>query len=64
MVEATGKLLNQHLAYDRIINAEVALQLDEEVTTGKVTRRAIGPDGQVRGSIQGKHAHCFHICHP
>ena len=26
-VDATGKLLNQHPAYDRIINAEVALQL-------------------------------------
>ena len=37
-VDATGKLLNQHPAYDRIINAEVALQLEEEVTTGKVTR--------------------------
>ena len=49
-VDATGKLLNQHPAYDRIINAEVALQLEEEVTTGKVTRRALGPDGQVAGT--------------
>ena len=37
-VDATGKLLNQHPAYDQIINTEVALQLEEEVTTGKVTR--------------------------
>ena len=50
MVDATGKLLNQHPAYDRIINAEVALQLEEEVTTGKVTCRALGPDGQVAGT--------------
>ena len=49
-VDVTGKLLNQHPAYDRIINAEVALQLEEEVTTGKVTRRALGPDGQVAGT--------------
>ena len=49
-VDATGKLLNQHPAYDWIINAEVALQLEEEVTTGKVTRRALGPDGQVAGT--------------
>ena len=46
----TGKLLNQHPAYDRIINTEVALQLEEVVTTGKVTRRALGPDGQVAGT--------------
>ena len=46
-VDATGKLLNQHPAYDWIINAEVALQLEEEVTTGKVTCRALGPDGQL-----------------
>ena len=49
MVDVTGKLLNQHPAYDRIINAEVALQLEEDVTTGKVTRRALHPDGQVAG---------------
>ena len=48
-VDATGKLLNQHPAYDRIINAKVALQLEEEVTTGKVTRQVLGPDGQVAG---------------
>ena len=49
-VDATGKLLNQQPAYDRIINTEVALQLEEEVTTGKVTRRVLGPDGQVAGT--------------
>ena len=49
-VDVTSKLLNQHPAYDQIINAEVALQLEEEVTTGKVTHRALGPDGQVAGT--------------
>ena len=49
-VDATGKLLNQQPAYERIINTEVALQLEEEVTTGKVTRRALGPNGQVAGT--------------
>ena len=49
-VDVTGKLLNQHPAYDWIINTEVALQLEEVVTTGKVTRRALSPDGQVAGT--------------
>ena len=49
-VDVTGKLLNQQPAYDRIINPEVALQLEEMVTTGKVTRRALSPDGQVAGT--------------
>ena len=48
-VDVTSKLLNQHPAYDRIINAEVALQLEEEVTTGKVTHQALSPNGQVAG---------------
>ena len=34
-------------AYDQIINAEVQLQLGEEMVTGKVTQRTIEPDGQV-----------------
>jgi hypothetical protein len=49
-VDANGKLLNQHRAYDQIINAEVSLQLGDNMATGKVTKRAVGPDGTVTGS--------------
>jgi len=49
-VDATGKLLNQMPAYDRILHAEVSLQLGEELVTGKVARRALGPDGRVTGT--------------
>ena len=50
IVDSTGKLINQQPAYDQIINAEVQLQLGEEMITGKVTQRTIGPDGQVTGT--------------
>ena len=50
IVDCTGKLLNQQPAYDQIINAEVQLQLGEEMVTGKVTQRTIGPDGHVTGT--------------
>ena len=36
--------------YDQIINAEVQLQLGEEMVNGKVIQRTIGPDGQVTGT--------------
>ena len=50
IVDSTGELINQQPAYDQIINAEVQLQLGEEMVTGKITQRTIGPDGQVRGT--------------
>ena len=50
IVDSTGMLINQQPAYDQIINAEVQLQLGEEVVTGKVTQRTIGPDGQLTGT--------------
>ena len=37
-VDSTGKLMNQQPAYDQIINAEVQLQLGEEMVAGKVTQ--------------------------
>jgi hypothetical protein len=49
-VDANGKLLNQQPAYDRILHSEVSLQLGDEITVGRVTKRAIGPDGTVAGS--------------
>ena len=50
VVDATGKQLNQNLAYDRNINSEVALQIDNEVKKGKVVRRTMGPHGKVSGT--------------
>ena len=47
IVDSTGKLINQQPAYDQIINAEVQLQLGEEMVSAKVTQRIIGPNGQV-----------------
>ena len=51
IVDSTGKLINQQPEYDQIINAEVQLQHGEEMVTGKVTQRTIGPDGQVTWNI-------------
>ena len=52
-VDATGRLLNQQPAYDKLLNAEVRLQHGDEhgdaVQTARETRRAIGPDGVITG---------------
>jgi hypothetical protein len=34
---------------DRLINAEVALQLGDEICSGKVVRRSLGPNGRTAG---------------
>jgi hypothetical protein len=49
-VDAKGRLLNQMPAYDRILNSEVSLQVGEDMAVGKVTQRALGPDGTVAGT--------------
>eukprot|EP00957_Ditylum_brightwellii_P146646 11163371-Ditylum_brightwellii.AAC.1 len=36
--------------YDLLLNAEVSLQLGDGVRVGKVTQRAIGPNGTVAGN--------------
>ena len=50
IVDSNGKLINHQPAYGQIINTEVQLQLGEEMVTGNVTQRTIGPDGQVTGT--------------
>ena len=50
VVNAAGRLINQQLLYDKLINAEVQLQLDDQMATSKVQRRALGPDGRAVGS--------------
>lgn len=49
-VDSTGKLINQQPAYDAILNAEVRMNVGNEVTCGTVKRRALGPDGKVVGT--------------
>ena len=48
-IDTTGRLLNQSPAYDRMINAEVRIQLGDAAISGTVKRRALGPDGQTTG---------------
>jgi hypothetical protein len=49
-VDANGRFLNQMPVYDRILNSEVSLQTGEEMTVGRVTQCAIGPDGHGAGT--------------
>ena len=49
-VDATGQLLNLNPAWDSLINAEIQLQHNDKVQVGKVTKRAIGPDGTIGGT--------------
>ena len=48
-IDHNGRLINQQPAYDRLLNNEVMLQLGESMQRAKVTRRYLGPDGQVVG---------------
>ena len=52
-VDSSRHLLNQLLAYDNLLNAEVQLQLDDETATGKVVHQALGPEGTVAGKYDG-----------
>ena len=49
-VDATGKLINQQPAYDKLLNAEVSLPLDDTVKTGVVRCRATDINGHVVGT--------------
>jgi hypothetical protein len=48
-VDGNGLILNQLPAYDKIIHSEVALQLGESTSTGKVMQRALGQMEGQRG---------------
>ena len=50
VVDSTGKVLDQQPLYDKMINAEVLLQLDDKMVMGKVKGRSVGDHGQVMGS--------------
>ena len=49
-VDSQGRLLNQQPQYDKLINAEVLLQLGEEMLVGKVKKRNVDHAGHVSGS--------------
>ena len=49
-VDSSSRLINQQPMYNRIINAEVQMQNGNKLSTGKVVRRALGPDGKTTGS--------------
>ena len=46
-VDSSRGLLNQLLAYDQLLNAEVQLLLDDEIAMGKVVHWVLGPEGIV-----------------
>ena len=48
-VDATGCQLNTNPAYYVLLNAEVFMQRDDNAARGRVTQRAVGPDGEQRG---------------
>eukprot|EP00957_Ditylum_brightwellii_P140629 10713350-Ditylum_brightwellii.AAC.1 len=47
VVDNKGKLLNQQQAYDKLLNAEVSLQLDDKMSVAKVARQALGLDSHI-----------------
>ena len=48
-VDANGRLLNQQPAYDKMLHAEVQMQLDDGIQTGRVVRRSVDPEGRITG---------------
>ena len=50
VTDSTGKVLEQQPMWDSLINAEVLLQLDDNLTMGKVKGRSLDPHGNVTGS--------------
>ena len=48
-VDARGKAINLNPPHDTLINANIQLQHEDMMQIGKVTQRAIGPDGKTAG---------------
>ena len=49
-VDSTEELINQQPMYDNMLNSEVSMHLNKMMSTGKVARRSLGPDGRTTGS--------------
>ena len=50
ILDSTGRILEQQLAFDKIINAEVMIQNGDVMAMGKVARRSLDADGRKTGT--------------
>ena len=50
ILDSTGRILEQQLAFDKIINAEVMIQNGDEMAMGKVARQSLDADGRMTGT--------------
>ena len=50
ILDSTGRILEQHPALDKIINAEVIIQNGAEMAMGKVVRQSLDADGRMTGT--------------
>ena len=50
ILDAMGRILEQQLAFDKIINAELMIQNGDEMAMGKVARRSLDADGRTTGT--------------
>ena len=50
ILDSMGRILEQQLAFDKIINAEVMIQNGDETAMGKVARRSLDADGRMTGT--------------
>ena len=50
ILDSTGRILEQQLAFNKIINAEVMIQTGDEMAMGKVARQSLDADGRTTGT--------------
>ena len=50
ILDSMGRILEQQLAFDKIINAEVMIQNGDEMGMGKVVRQSLDADGRMTGT--------------
>ena len=50
ILDSMGRILEQQLAFDKIINAEVMIQNGDETAMGKVVRQSLDGDGRMTGT--------------
>ena len=50
ILDSMGRILEQQLAFDKIINAEVMIQNGDEMAMGKVVRQSLDADGRTTGT--------------
>ena len=50
ILDSTGRILEQQLAFDKIISAEVMIQNGDEMAMGKVGRGSLDADGRTTGT--------------